>query len=108
MQRPSARGPQEQQKPIEREQWQINALNKPKLRGLIHVISFFISIVTGIYIVYLSPSEARPSVFLYSISGPALFGVSGLLHYPTWAPHKRVWLGRLDHSMILFLIAGIY
>jgi len=61
-----------------------------------------------IYIVYLSPSEARPTIFLYSISGPALFGVSSLLHYPTWHPRQRELLGRVDHSMIFFLIAGSY
>eukprot|EP01103_Thecamoeba_quadrilineata_P012600 TRINITY_DN3292_c1_g1_i1.p1 TRINITY_DN3292_c1_g1~~TRINITY_DN3292_c1_g1_i1.p1 ORF type:complete len:276 (+),score=10.48 TRINITY_DN3292_c1_g1_i1:107-829(+) len=105
MPRPSSKSTQQAR---EKEQWEINALNKPKLRGVIHVISFFISIFAGLYIVYLSPPEARPTVFLYSISGPALFGVSGLLHYPTWAPHQRDLLGRVDHSMIFFLIAGSY
>jgi hemolysin III len=46
------------------------------------------------------------SVIIYSISLCGLFGISALYHRPQWQPKQRLWMRRLDHSFIFFLIAG--
>lgn len=80
---------------------------KPKLRGVIHEIAFFVSLVTGPILVLLA-SAARTGAAVFSIALSALFGVSALYHRPNWKPEIRRWLRRLDHSMIFVLIAGTF
>ncbi len=46
---------------------------------------------------------------VYSVTIVALFGVSATYHRHTWASERsRVWMKRLDHSMIFLFIAGTY
>ena len=46
---------------------------------------------------------------IYAVSLSALFGCSALYHRVNWRrPQVRLWMRRLDHSMIFFLIAGTY
>ena len=88
--------------------WRTLALQKPKLRGVTHVISFFISLYFGYILLSAAPEDKRFSILIYIFSVSGLFGVSGLLHYPDWPPHIRRILGQIDHSMIFILIAGSY
>ena len=47
------------------------------------------------------------SVYVATVLG--LFGVSALYHRHTWQDQRvRVWMKRLDHSMIFLFIAGTY
>lgn len=79
---------------------------RPKLRGLIHEIAFFVSLVTGPILVITSQAGARVETAAYSLAMSGLFGASSLYHRPNWRPAVRTWLGRLDHTMIFVLIAG--
>jgi hemolysin III len=45
-------------------------------------------------------------VFAASVAG--MFGVSTLFHRIAWEPRAKLWLGRVDHTMIYGLIAGTY
>lgn len=81
---------------------------KPKLRGVIHEIFFFVSLATGAVLVALSDASHRVGTIVYSVTLSALFGVSALYHRPDWRPEIRKWLRKLDHTMILFLIAGTF
>ncbi len=85
-------------------------LAKPRLRGVSHQWAFFVSVVTGLALVFAAPDgEARVAVGIYAISVAALFGTSALYHRITWdSQAARRWMRRLDHSMIFFLIAGTY
>jgi hemolysin III len=82
---------------------------KPRLRGVVHLYAFFVSLAVGCALV-LSTSGGRErlaaAVFAASVS--AMFGASALYHRPTWSPRARPWLRRLDHAMIYVLIAGTY
>ena len=81
---------------------------KPTMRGLLHQIAFFVSLVTGPLLIAISDAGHRLGSAIYSFTVSALFGVSALYHRPNWRPQVRRWLRRLDRSVILLLIAGTY
>ncbi|MFN8036980.1 MAG: hemolysin III family protein [Acidimicrobiia bacterium] len=82
---------------------------KPKLRGWLHEIAFFVSIPAGITLIALSAGAAKhvgAIVFAVSLSG--LYGTSALYHRGRWTPQRERFMRHLDHSMIYVLIAGSY
>lgn len=81
---------------------------KPRLRGVSHQWAFFVSLFLGAGLILLATgAEARLAAGIYALSLSALFGVSALYHRVTWRrPKIRMWMRRLDHAMIFFLIAG--
>jgi len=83
---------------------------KPKLRGSSHKWAFFASLVLGVVLILVAKTpKATLAVAIYAISLSALFGTSALYHGVNWSrPDVRMWMRRLDHSMIFFLIAGTY
>jgi hemolysin III len=81
---------------------------KPKLRGVIHEIAFFVSLVTGPALVLIARAGSHLSAALYSLAMSGLFGISALYHRPTWRPAVRRWLGRIDHSMIVIFTAATF
>jgi hemolysin III len=82
---------------------------KPRLRGVLHQYSFFVSLVLGAMLVILAhDGKARLAVAIYAFGLSALLGTSALYHRVTWKPRARAWMRRLDHSMIFVLIAGTY
>jgi hemolysin III len=86
------------------------ALVKPKLRGVSHKWAFFVSLLLGAALIVLAETpRATFAVAVYAVSLSALFGTSALYHGVEWTrPDLRMWMRRLDHSMIFFLIAGTY
>ncbi len=83
---------------------------KPKLRGVSHEWAFFLSLGFGTVLILLAKTpKATLAVAIYAVSLSALFGCSALYHRVNWSrPQVRLWMRRLDHSMIFFLIAGTY
>lgn len=82
---------------------------KPRWRGVLHEIWFYLSILAGLLIVALPDRPtARLAFAVYALSVTALFGTSALYHRVHWAPARRRVLQRLDHAMIFVLIAGTY
>jgi hemolysin III len=83
---------------------------KPKLRGVSHEWAFFLSLGFGAALILLAKTpKATLAVAIYAVSLSALFGTSALYHRVNWTrPNVRLWMRRLDHSMIFFLIAGTY
>ncbi len=81
---------------------------KPKLRGVIHEYSFPVSLVAGGLLVYFATGgRERLALAIYAISLSALLGTSALYHRVNWKrPSSRMWMRRVDHSMIFLLIAG--
>lgn len=81
---------------------------KPKLRGVIHGYAFPVSLLAGAVLVYFaSAGRERLALAIYAISLSALLGTSALYHRVDWKrPTTRMWMRRLDHSMIFLLIAG--
>jgi hemolysin III len=82
---------------------------KPRLRGVVHQWSFFVSLVAGAALVLLAPAgRATVACAVYAATLCGLLGTSALYHRVTWRPRVRQWMRRLDHSMIFLLIAGTY
>lgn len=82
---------------------------KPRLRGVSHLVAFFVALVAGPALVLAATSDlARWTTSVYAVSLVALFGCSALLHRGHWSDRTRPWFRRLDHSMIFVFIAGTY
>ena len=82
---------------------------KPLLRGWLHLVSFFLAVPVGIWLVAGAPSPtARVAALVYGLGLVALFGVSGFYHRGRWSPAWRHRMQRLDHSTIYVMIAGSY
>ena len=82
---------------------------KPRLRGVLHQYAFFVAVVLGAALVIAADGgRERIAALVYALGLAGLLGTSALYHRLTWAPRARMWMRRLDHSMIFVLIAGTY
>ncbi|WP_276329000.1 PAQR family membrane homeostasis protein TrhA [Crossiella equi] len=86
---------------------------KPRMRGWIHLWSFFVSLVAGSTLITLAAStvsaRAALATSVYTVTILGLFGTSALYHRRTWLTERALhWMKRLDHSMIFLFIAGTY
>jgi hemolysin III len=82
---------------------------KPRWRGRIHQVAFFVSVPAGIVLVTLAETwAARIAAGIYALSLVAVFGASAAYHRGEWTPEALRRMKRLDHSMIFVLIAGSY
>jgi hemolysin III len=88
----------------------MDALERPRLRGVFHQYAFFAAIVAGaVLVVVADSSREQIAMWIYGVALASMFGVSALYHRVTWrSPAVRKWMRRLDHSTILLLIAGTY
>jgi hemolysin III len=89
------------------------ALVKPRARGWIHLASAVVAVLAGASLIAVSwPLEglkAGLATFIYTGSVVGMFTVSAIYHRVNWKTLKaRIWMKRLDHSMIFVLIAGTY
>ena len=88
---------------------QLQARVKPKLRGVIHELAFPVAILAGLALVLFVAEGGLERLVLgiYALSLAALLGTSALYHRVDWKRARaRLWMRRLDHSMIFLLIAG--
>lgn len=82
---------------------------KPRFRGRLHQIAFFVSVPAGVALVAAaSGAEARIVAAIFAVSLSGLYGTSALYHRHDWTPATRRIMRRLDHAMIFVLIAGTY
>jgi hemolysin III len=82
---------------------------KPRLRGHLHQWALAAFFVAGVVLISLArePRE-RVGAAIYALSACLLYGTSALYHRLDWKPTAKALMKRLDHSMILVLIAGTY
>ncbi|HXY72744.1 MAG TPA: hemolysin III family protein [Actinomycetota bacterium] len=79
----------------------------PTWRGRLHQIAFFVAIPAGIALVAVARgTSARVAAAVYATSLVGLYGTSATYHRLARSPRARLWMKRLDHSMIFVLIAG--
>ena len=88
----------------------MDALERPRLRGVFHQYAFFAALVAGAALVAAADTlREQVAMWIYGAALASMFGVSALYHRVTWrSPEVRKWMRRLDHSTILLLIAGTY
>jgi hemolysin III len=92
------------------EGWQRLVLPRPLLRGRIHQAAAFVSIPAGLLLVLSGDSVLdRVAAIIYAVSLTALFVASSTYHLMSRVGDRvRLWLRKLDHSMIFVLIGGCY
>lgn len=94
---------------IDDEDEDAEGLVKPRLRGVLHEIAFFVSLVSGAWLVWDAPTlSSKLLCLIYACAISLLFGVSALFHRHTWGPVGRRRMRRADHSTIFIAIAGSY
>jgi hemolysin III len=82
---------------------------RPALRGSLHRWSAPVGVALTVLAAMRAPTGgARAAVIIYGICVTAMLGVSGTYHARQLVARPRRLLRRLDHSAILFAIAGTY
>ncbi len=82
---------------------------RPRHRGRLHQIVFFLSIPAGAALVAVATTaSARVGALVYALSLTGLFGTSAAYHRVARSVKARGLMRRLDHAMIFVLIAGSY
>ncbi len=82
---------------------------KPRYRGRLHQVAFFVSIPAALALVLGAGSGgARVACAIYGLSVVGLFFTSSLYNRLSGTAGIRSWMRWLDHSMIYVLIAGSY
>lgn len=87
---------------------QIKALlERPRLRGRIHLVAALVSIAGLVWLVRSAQStEAIVAAWVYGTTSVLLYATSGAYHVFARSPRARRIMQRADHSMIYVLIAG--
>ena len=82
---------------------------RPALRGMFHVCGA-IAATLGAPLLLLVANSPRAYVggAIFAASLILLYGTSASYHRITWTPLFQAIISRLDHSMVLVLIAGTY
>jgi hemolysin III len=82
---------------------------KPKWRGRIHELGFYVSIPAGILLVRVAQgTTAKVGAAIFAGTLTLLYGTSAAYHRGKWSPRAERVMKHLDHSMIFVLIAGSY
>jgi hemolysin III len=84
-------------------------MEKPKLRGIVHLVMSPISLVAGLVLITLADElRGRITLGIFSLTAVTLFTCSALYHRVSWTPKNKAIWRRIDHSNISILIAGSY
>ncbi|MDP9260935.1 MAG: hemolysin III family protein, partial [Actinomycetota bacterium] len=82
---------------------------KPRLRGRLHEVAFFVSIPAGLVLVLSAPGpKALIGAVIYWLALSSQFGVSAAYHLGMWSEVGHARMRTLDHATIFVLIAGTY
>jgi hemolysin III len=82
-------------------------LERPRLRGRLHLAAAVLSVGGLIWLVRSAHStEATVGAWVYGLSSLLLYLTSGSYHVFARSPRARTIMQRADHSMIYLLIAG--
>ncbi len=83
--------------------------NKPKLRGIIHLVMSPVSLVAGLTLITLADKlRGRVTLAIFTATAVLLFTCSALYHRVGWKPKAKAAWRRIDHANIPMLIAGTY
>lgn len=87
----------------------MNALNRPKLRGIIHLVMSPLSLVAGLTLITItSELRGRVTLTIFTLTAVSLFTCSAIYHRVPWGPSAKAVWRRIDHANIPLLIAGTY
>lgn len=84
-------------------------IDKPLLRGWLHLGAAPIALIAGMALMVFAPTlEGRISSGIFTLTAVMLFGTSAVYHRGNWMPATKAVLRRLDHANIFLIIAGTY
>jgi hemolysin III len=87
----------------------MSAQQVPRLRGVSHLVAFFLAVAAAVIVVVLAPAgRATFAVAIYGAGLIALFGGSALYHRWLGPARFKPVLQRIDHSTIFVFIAASY
>ena len=87
----------------------MNVLNRPKLRGIIHLVMSPLALVAGITLITItSEFRGRVTLTIFTLTAVSLFTCSAIYHRVPWGPTAKAVWRRIDHANIPLLIAGTY
>jgi hemolysin III len=82
---------------------------KPLLRGVLHQVAFFFSLVAGWFLIAgTSGTRNQAAAGVFAAAAAAMFGASALYHRVRWRPSIARWMRRIDHAGVYLMIAGSY
>ena len=75
-----------------------------------HFISFVAAIIALLFLINISKNDVSKLVIMtiYGLSMIVLYGASSIYHWVRTTPRKELFLKKVDHISIYFLIAGTY
>jgi len=84
-------------------------MEKPKLRGIVHLVMSPLSLVAGLILITLANElQGRITLGIFTLTAVTLFTCSALYHRVAWNDKNKAIWRRIDHSNISILIAGTY
>ncbi len=84
-------------------------IDKPLLRGWLHLGAAPIALIGGMALMVFAPTLAgRASSAIFTLTAVMLFGTSAVYHRGNWTAKTKAVLRRLDHANIFLIIAGTY
>ena len=84
-------------------------MEKPKLRGIVHLVMSPLSLVAGLILITLANElRGRITLGIFTFTAVTLFTCSALYHRVAWNDKNKAIWRRIDHSNISILIAGTY
>jgi hemolysin III len=84
-------------------------MEKPKLRGIVHLVMSPLSLVAGLILITLANElRGRITLGIFTLTAVTLFTCSALYHRVAWNDKNKAIWRRVDHSNISILIAGTY
>jgi hemolysin III len=84
-------------------------MEKPKLRGIVHLVMSPLSLVAGLTLITLATElRGRITLGIFTLTAVTLFTCSALYHRVGWTDKNKAIWRRIDHSNISILIAGTY
>lgn len=87
----------------------VHGFLKPRFRGLVHLWAIAPMFIAGATLLALAPTTAsKISIAIYTFAIVGMLTSSATYHRAHVTDHMRVWLRRLDHSMIGVAVAGTY
>ncbi|MBT1178941.1 hemolysin III family protein [Bifidobacterium vespertilionis] len=80
---------------------------KPRLRGVMHLITFPLAVAASIVLICVAPwGSIKAACAVYGATAMLLFGNSSLLHIGHWGPRMNKVLCQIDYCNIFLIIAG--
>lgn len=93
---------------MERTRWSLGRMQNP-IRGFLHGGAAIAAVLGTVFLAFMAPNWGiRIGAIVFGLAMVALYTTSSLYHTIPWRDEWKKRMQRLDHSMILVMVAGTY